>query len=93
MMERFGLLTTFGLAVALIAWHEMKYEQRVPRPERFVFAALVWAVLGVISDLFSPELATLFGIGIVLTLLYQQRRVVGDTARSSVDHTVPGEVE
>lgn len=91
MLQRFGLLTTFLVAVALIAWTEMRYEQRVPRPERFVFVGLVWATLGIISDLVSPELAALFGVGLVLTLLYRQRRVIGDSARSSVDHTVPGE--
>lgn len=91
MFQRFGLLTTFTMAVSMLAWREMRQEQRMPQPQKFIYAAIVWAILGVFADLGAPELATLFGIGFVIALYYNGHTIVGDTKRQAVDHTVPGE--
>lgn len=67
---RFGLLATFISACAILAWDELKTKQRFPHPDVFVRAAIVWSVLGIISELGVPELAALFGLGFVLSMLY-----------------------
>jgi hypothetical protein len=67
---RFGLLATFVSAVAIITWDELKNKQRFPHPEVYVHAAVVWAILGVVSDLGAPDIAALFGLGLLLSMLY-----------------------
>lgn len=67
---RFGLLATFIAAIGIISWDELKHKQRVPHPEVYIHAAVVWAILGIISELGVPELAAIFGLGLVLSMLY-----------------------
>jgi hypothetical protein len=67
---RQGLLVSFIAAIGLITWDELKNRQRVPHPERYVSAVIVWFILGLVAELGAPELAGLFGIGLVLTLYY-----------------------
>lgn len=67
---RFGLLATFISAIAILTWDEIKNQQRVPEPQVYVHAAVVWAVLGIVSELGVPELAALFGLGYVVSMLY-----------------------
>jgi hypothetical protein len=70
-MGRPALLVTFLVAVAMVTWSELKVNHRIPQPQRFVFAGVVWGVLGVVSELGGPELAAVFGLGMVLVLTYQ----------------------
>lgn len=67
---RFGLLATFMLALAILTWDEVKHQQRVPHPDVYWHAAVVWAILGIASELGVPELAALFGVGYVLSMMY-----------------------
>lgn len=67
---RFGLLATFIAAISILTWDELKTKQRVPHPEVYIRAAVVWAILGLIGELGVPELASLFGLGLVLSMLY-----------------------
>lgn len=69
-MNRYGLLATFLIAVAMNAWDEMKVKQRVPQPQRFVYIAVVWGVLGIVAEMGAPDLAAVFGAGMVLALAY-----------------------
>lgn len=68
---RAGLLATFLAAIAIRAWDELKYEQRMPKPEVFWHIAVVWGVLGLISELGADDLAALFGLGYLLMLMYR----------------------
>lgn len=70
-MSRYALLLTFLVAVAIIAWDEIKVAQRFPMPKRFVYAAVVWGILGVIAELGADDVAAAFGVGMVLVLAYQ----------------------
>jgi len=71
MASRFALLATFLAAVGVVTWDEIKRMQRVPHPEKYVHAAVVWAILGIVADLGAPEIAALFGFGMVLSMLYR----------------------
>jgi len=94
-MRRLGLLTTFIAALAILTWDEVKTQQRVPKPEVYWHAVIVWAVLGVVAELGVPELAALFGFGYVLSMLYRYYQApsatIGGGAGSSVDHS--GEIQ
>lgn len=63
-------MITFVAAVSIICYHEMVGLQRMPRPEVFVYAVGVWAVLGLIAELGSYEIALALGAGVVLSMLY-----------------------
>jgi hypothetical protein len=96
---RAGLTVTLMVAVAILVWDEIHTKMRVPHPERFINAALVWGVLGVMAELGAPEIATLLGAGLVLTMLYTYitgtsnpvSTIVGGTATNQVDLPTPGE--
>lgn len=89
MLERFGLVTTYTMAVSIIVWNEMRREQRVPHPEKLMYVAIVWAFLGIAADLGIPELAALFGIGYILAMLYRYKfgTPAAGAGKSSVDHS------
>ena len=67
---RTGLLATWLLALSIIGWDEIKRNNRVPQPQRFIAAGVVWAILGVVADFGAPEIATILGIGFILSMLY-----------------------
>lgn len=65
------LLATFFAAVATLTWSEMRNYQRWPMPSRYVGAGLTWGILGLLAPVVSYRLASVFGVGLYLTLLYQ----------------------
>ena len=67
---RFGLLSTYVAAIAIVTWREVKLYQRTPEPKHYVRVAIVWGILGVVAELGVPELAALFGFGFVLAMMY-----------------------
>jgi hypothetical protein len=69
---RRGLLTTYIIALSIITWDEVKNFQRVPQPKRYLYATLVWAVLGFLADMGLDSIAVLFGVGLVLSMAYSQ---------------------
>ena len=69
-MTRFGLLITFIIAIGILTWDEIKNQQRVPVPTKYVHAAVVWGILGIIADFGAPEVASVFGLGLVLAMAY-----------------------
>jgi hypothetical protein len=64
------LLATFVAAVAMVTWIEVKRNHTVPRPQRYVSAGLLWGILGISSPVLTYSLTGLFGVGILLTLMY-----------------------
>lgn len=79
-MGRPVLFMTFLAAVGLITWQELRLYARAPRPERYVYAALVWALLGIVSEMGGDDIAAAFSVGLVLTLVYQFYRDKGSIA-------------
>jgi len=83
---RFGLVGTYLAAFAMLAWDEINVEQRVPHPAKFVYASIVWGVLGIVAELGAPELAFVFSIGILLSMAYvyfqSPRRTVNQASMS-----------
>lgn len=65
------LVATFIAAMAMVTWSEVKDYKRTPQPARYVGAGVVYGLLGILAPFISFELAGLFGIGLLLTLLYQ----------------------
>lgn len=65
-----GLLVTYFAALAIITWDELKHKQRIPHPENYVRAGIVWAILGVVAEIGAPEVAGIFGLGLVVAMLY-----------------------
>lgn len=76
------MLATFLGAVAILTWDEIHTKQRVPHPEVYVHAAVVWAILGVAADLGIPELAGIFSIGLLLAMLYVYFQATKENASS-----------
>jgi len=70
-MSRYTLLITFLAAVGMVAWDEVKVEQRFPKPARFMYVAVIWAVLGIVAEMGADNVAAAFGVGLVLVLAYQ----------------------
>lgn len=64
-----GLVATFWIAVALIA-HDSYKAGELPAPQRFTWIVVVWSVLGLIGSAMSPQLATAFGVGLLLAMAY-----------------------
>lgn len=64
-------MATFFAALGIITFDEVAKLKRWPHPDRYGRAIIIWAILGLISDLGAPQLATIFAAGLVLTLLYQ----------------------
>ena len=84
---RFGLPATLIGALTLIAWDEIRTKQRVPHPESFMHAILVWAILGVIGELGARDIATLFAVGLLISMIYvyylnKQATAPADTSSS-----------
>lgn len=69
-MTRIGLLATFLIAVGMVTWDEVKNLHRVPFPARYLYIGIVWAVLGLISELGAPEIGAVFGVGLVVAMAY-----------------------
>lgn len=61
---------SFLAAVGIITWQELRQFHRAPRPERFLYVAVVWGLLGVVSEVGGDDIAAVFSVGLVLTLLY-----------------------
>lgn len=96
-MSRSALMVSFLAAIGIVTWHEIKTLQRIPHPATYVHAAVVWAILGIVSDLGAPELAAVFGAGLVLSMVYRFYTTGTPSlplsgAGQSSDHDVPGTV-
>lgn len=65
------LVSTFLVAVALLTWNEMKVNKVMPRPQRYVGAGVIWALLALLSPVLTYSLSGMFSVGVVLMLLYK----------------------
>lgn len=71
MLGGFRVLTgTLFAAIALVTYEEIYKKNRVPHPQSFGHVIIVWSILGVIAELGVPEIAGLFGVGLLLSMAY-----------------------
>lgn len=85
------LVASFFGTIAVVVWQEIHFGH-APRPQRFVSAGLLYGILGVAAPILSYPLASLFGVGIFLTMLYayyDQSSVVASALGQNPD-TPPG---
>lgn len=81
---RFGLFVTFILAMGILTWDELKNHQRIPQPQKYVHAGVVWAILGFVAEFGAPEVAAIFGVGLVLAMTYSYYNAAHTTAEPNV---------
>lgn len=78
------LVTSFLIAVIMVTWSEIRDYKRVPTPQRYVGAGVAYGLLGVTAPFITFELAGLFGVGLLLTLLYQHYKTPPGAAEGGV---------
>jgi len=70
-------MASFIACLVLITYRDFKTPDSswplgpVPPPYRFTWAAVVFGILTIVSDMFSPKIATVVAIGVVIGLLFQ----------------------
>lgn len=69
-MNRYGMFVTFWAAVAIVSYNELRINMRVPHPDRYIKACIVWGLLSVVADLGAPEVATIFAVGLLVAMIY-----------------------
>jgi len=72
-----GVMASFIACLMLITYRDFKTPDSswplgpVPPPYRYAWAAVVFGILALVSDMFSPKIATVVAIGVVIGLLFQ----------------------
>lgn len=64
------LLGAFVVTMAIVTWDEVKRQKRMPVPHRYIAVGMVYAILGIVATLGAPELAAIFGVGVILAQTY-----------------------
>jgi hypothetical protein len=72
---------TWLLAVIVLTWQEVSKEKVIPRPARYVGAAMVWGILGFAAPAISYRIAAMMSCGMLLTLFYQMYQVTPAAAQ------------
>lgn len=62
---------TFWIAVAMVTWDEYRKANFPPQPQRFMWVVVVWSVLGLVANAGAPQIASVFGFGILLAMGYR----------------------
>lgn len=63
------LAASFVVCVVIVGWKQIKANPgKLPAPQAFVYAGIVFGLLGLAEPLLSPELTSLFGAGVALAL-------------------------
>lgn len=72
-----ALTVTLIAAIGLVAYSAIAKKHEVPQPQYFVWIAIVWSILGLVSDLGAPQIATVFSFGLVFAMAYSYLTVNG----------------
>lgn len=83
-MTNRSLVFTYLIAMSIITWGEIKTEQRVPKPQAYVAATVVWVLLGIVAEFGAAPVATVVGFGYILAMLYSRYN-------KAVKQTTPGD--
>ncbi len=81
---------TFGLAIVLVVYREIKQGRRFPEPKAVMAVIWVWAFLALFVELGAQALATGLGTGLVVALAYNSlgegtQTTVGSSRREAPD--------
>lgn len=64
------LVAMYLAAVIILSYSELKIEQRMPQPKKYLYATLVFLLLGFLEMLGAGKLAATFAVGAVLAMAY-----------------------
>lgn len=84
------LVMSFFVAIAMVTWQEVRDAKIVPRPRRYVSAAMVYGILGVAAPVLSYSFAGILGVGMVLALFWQHYNNTSTVRDADVDTSTGG---
>lgn len=64
------IVAMYIAAIVILTYSEIKQEQRMPQPKRYLYATLVFLMLAFIEMLGATSLAAAFSVGVVLAMAY-----------------------
>jgi len=64
------LLTSFFVSLVIVSYQEVHDAHVIPRPKRYFSAGIVYGILGIIAPIISFQIAGVFGIGMLLALIW-----------------------
>lgn len=64
------LVAMYLAAIVILSYSEIKVEQRMPQPKKYLYASLVFIMLGFLEMLGAGKLAATFAVGAVLAMAY-----------------------
>jgi hypothetical protein len=89
-----GVMASFLGCLILITYRDFKTPDSswplgpVPPPYRFTWSAVVFGILAIVSDVFSPRIATVVAVGVLMGVLYQV--LTGASASAGLKSVAPG---
>lgn len=86
------LAASFVACVLIIGWKQVKANPgKLPTPQSFVFAGLVYGLLGLLEPVLSPQLTSTFGAGVAIALSIRATNShSADTNSPTSSPSVPG---
>lgn len=64
------LVAMYVAAVIVLSYSEIKVQQRMPEPKKYLYATIVFLMLGFIEMLGAGSLASALAVGVVLAMGY-----------------------
>jgi hypothetical protein len=65
------LIACWLIVIGVITWDELHKKKETPVPQRYIHASIGFGLLGLAGYLITFQLAGVFGVGLLLALLYQ----------------------
>jgi hypothetical protein len=93
-MTNKGVMASFMACLILVTYRDFKKPDSswplgpVPPPYRYTWTAVVFGLLAMVSDLFSPKIATVIAVGVLTGLLYEV--LTGTSASAGLLSQAPG---
>lgn len=93
-MTNRGVMASFMACLILITYRDFKKPDSswplgpVPPPYRYTWTAVVFGILALASDMFSPKIATVVAVGVVIGLLMEV--LTGTSASAGLASLAPG---
>lgn len=89
-----AVMSSFIGVLALITYRDFRHPDPswplgpVPPPYRFTYAAVVFGILAMVSDIWSPRLASVVAVGVLIGTLYAI--ISGQSASAGLKANAPG---
>lgn len=88
-----ALVAEYLIVATIITIDEVKKEQRVPLPSRYVQSTVAFGILGVASAFIGTEIAAVFGAGLILALLYKTFAPTDNTVGGDAGKALGGAID